>query len=94
METLLPVHCAQIADLPQDLSKGIGLLINFNVPVLLHGLKRIANITKIRLCVSASLRRKAPPPRKTLMLQRFLDPATLASIDGLDLVAKTLSMVS
>ena len=24
------------------------------------------------------------------MLQRFLDPATLASIDGLDLIAKTV----
>jgi len=57
MEALLPVHCAQLLTYLKICQKRIGLLINFNVPVLTHGLKRIANNYQDptpRLCVSAS----------------------------------------
>jgi len=57
MEALLPVHCAQLLTYLKICHKRIGLLINFNVPVLLHGLKRIANNYQDptpRLSVSAS----------------------------------------
>lgn len=66
METLLPVHCAQLLTYLKICQKRIGLLINFNVPVLLHGLKRIANNYQdptLRLCVSAS---KGPSASKKL----------------------------
>ena len=64
MEALLPVHCAQLLTYLKICQKRIGLLINFNVPVLTNGLKRIANNYQDptpRLSVSAS---KIPPPLK------------------------------
>jgi len=64
MEALLPVHCAQLLTYLKICQKRIGLLINFNVPILINGLKRIANNYQDptpRLSVSAS---KNPPPLK------------------------------
>jgi GxxExxY protein len=57
MEAPLPVHCAQLLTYLKVCRKSIGLLINFNVPILVHGLKRIANNYQDppqRLCVSSS----------------------------------------
>ena len=57
MEALLPVHGAQLLTYLKICNKRVGLLINFNVPVLTKGLKRVANDYQDpapRLCVSAS----------------------------------------
>jgi GxxExxY protein len=43
VEKLLPVHEAQILTYLKLLKAPIGLLVNFQVPVLKDGLKRIAN---------------------------------------------------
>ena len=42
-EGLLPVHSAQLLTYLKASDKEIGLLINFNVPVLKDGLKRLVN---------------------------------------------------
>jgi len=42
-EELLPVHSAQLLTYLKSSNKRIGLLINFNVPVLTKGLKRMVN---------------------------------------------------
>ena len=51
-----PVYAAQVLTYLKSSNKRLGLLINFNVPVLRNGLKRIANRYEepLRLCVSAS----------------------------------------
>ncbi len=54
IEKLLPVHGVQVLTYLRLTSRSIGLLINFNVPRLCDGVKRIAN--GLDLCVSASLR--------------------------------------
>ena len=43
IESLMPVHTAQILTYLKSSGCAIGLLINFNVPVLTKGLKRIVN---------------------------------------------------
>ena len=43
VETLLPIHAAQLLTYLKLSRLTLGLLINFNVPVLKSGLKRIAN---------------------------------------------------
>ncbi len=43
VEALAPVHHAQLLTYLRVLNKPVGLLINFNVPVLRNGLKRIVN---------------------------------------------------
>ncbi len=43
VESLLPVHSAQVLTYLKLLDKRLGLLINFNVEVLHKGIKRIAN---------------------------------------------------
>ncbi|MBW4582970.1 MAG: GxxExxY protein [Tildeniella nuda ZEHNDER 1965/U140] len=43
VETLLPIHDAQLLTYLKLSRLTLGLLINFNVPVLKSGLKRIAN---------------------------------------------------
>jgi len=43
VEKLLPIHEAQLLTYLKMLDKRLGLLINFNVPVLRDGIKRIAN---------------------------------------------------
>jgi GxxExxY protein len=42
-EGLLPVHCAQLLTYLKVADKEVGFLINFNMPVLKNGLKRIVN---------------------------------------------------
>ncbi|HTP36603.1 MAG TPA: GxxExxY protein [Candidatus Acidoferrales bacterium] len=64
---LLPIHSAQLLTYLKAADKQIGLLINFNVPALKQGLKRIANgytesssepnISSLGLSVSAVNRR-------------------------------------
>jgi GxxExxY protein len=43
VETVLPVHYAQLLSYLRLADKRLGLFINFNVPVLVKGIKRIAN---------------------------------------------------
>jgi GxxExxY protein len=42
-EGTAPVHCSQLLTYLKASDKRIGLLINFNVPILKNGLKRIVN---------------------------------------------------
>lgn len=60
VEALSPVYSSQVLTYLKICDKRIGLLINFNVPILTHGLKRIANNYQDptpRLSVSASKRK-------------------------------------
>ncbi len=43
VERLLPIHEAQLLIYLKLTKLSLGLLLNFNVPVLKHGIKRIAN---------------------------------------------------
>ena len=43
VEKLLPIHEAQLLTYLKMMDKRLGLLVNFNVPVLRDGIKRIAN---------------------------------------------------
>lgn len=43
LEALLPIHEAQLLTYLKLANKPLGLLINFNVPVLKAGIKRLAN---------------------------------------------------
>jgi GxxExxY protein len=43
VETLLPIHEAQLLSYLRLAKKRVGLLMNFHVPVLKNGLKRIVN---------------------------------------------------
>jgi GxxExxY protein len=54
VETVLPVHEAQVLSYLRLTGLPVGLLINFNVPVLREGVKRIINPERLRS--SASLR--------------------------------------
>lgn len=56
VEGLLPVHSAQLLSYLRLTNKPIGLLINFNVSVLIKGVKRVMNGR-----YDAALRTKQPP---------------------------------
>jgi GxxExxY protein len=43
VETLLPIHEAQLISYLKLADKKVGLLINFNVPILKNGFKRFVN---------------------------------------------------
>ena len=43
VEAVLPVHQAQLRSYLKLAQKPLGLLINFNVPILVEGLKRVMN---------------------------------------------------
>lgn len=43
IETVLPVHCAQVLTYLRLTQKCVGLLINFNVSYLTQGVRRIVN---------------------------------------------------
>ncbi len=43
VEILLPVHKAQIISYLKLANKRLGFLVNFNVPLIKHGIKRIVN---------------------------------------------------
>jgi GxxExxY protein len=43
VETVLPVHCAQVLSYLRLTDKRVGLLINFNVSYLRQGVRRIVN---------------------------------------------------
>jgi GxxExxY protein len=43
IEDLLPIHSSQLLTYLKTQDKRVGLLINFNVPILKNGLKRIVN---------------------------------------------------
>jgi GxxExxY protein len=56
VEMMIPVFSAQLLTYLKLCKKRVGLLLNFNVPILAKGLKRIVNEFQEsqRLCVSAS----------------------------------------
>jgi GxxExxY protein len=54
-EKLLPIHSVQVLTYLRLTNEHLGLLINFNVPLLREGVTRIANSFS-DLCASASLR--------------------------------------
>lgn len=54
VELVHPVHSAQLLSYLRLMNKRLGLLINFNVPKLIDGYKRIINKNS-KLCSSASL---------------------------------------
>ncbi len=56
IEVVLPVHHAQLLSYLRLANKPLGLLINFNVPVLVKGVTRIMNG-----CEGAALHSKQPP---------------------------------
>jgi GxxExxY protein len=56
VEFVLPVHQAQLLSYLRLAKKPIGLLINFNVPLIRDGIERIVNPDRPNLCSSA-------PPR-------------------------------
>ena len=63
------------------------------IPVLRHRILLNFHAESDRVDADEILRRlieHMPPPRESLMLQRFLDPGVLASISSLDLLAKTV----
>jgi GxxExxY protein len=43
VETVLPVHCAQVLSYLRLTGKPVGLLINFNVSYVVKGVRRIVN---------------------------------------------------
>ena len=43
VEKIFPVHLAQLLSYLRLMDKRVGLLINFNVPMLRHGVKRVVN---------------------------------------------------
>ncbi len=43
VETVLPVHEAQLLSYLRLSGKRLGLLLNFNAPLMKHGIKRIVN---------------------------------------------------
>ena len=55
VETILPVHGAQLLTYLRLTGKALGLLINFNVPLLRQGVRRIVHNLP-ELCASAPLR--------------------------------------
>lgn len=55
LERLLPVHSAQLLTYLRLTGMHLGLLINFNVPVLHQGVRRVV-LNLPELCVSAPLR--------------------------------------
>jgi GxxExxY protein len=56
VEKLLPIHEAQLLTYLRLTNTSVGLLINFHVPALKDGVKRMVNHFHEKLCVSASLR--------------------------------------
>jgi GxxExxY protein len=58
VETVLPVHHAQLLSYLRLTKKPLGLFINFNVPVLVKGVKRMMNG-----CDAEALRSKQPSPQ-------------------------------
>jgi GxxExxY protein len=56
VETVLPVHEAQIITYLKLTGLPAGLLVNFNVPILFRGVRRFANTIKKTSASSASLR--------------------------------------
>ncbi|MDH5181162.1 MAG: GxxExxY protein [Gammaproteobacteria bacterium] len=54
VENILPVHSAQLLSYLRLSSKEIGLLINFNVPVLKQGIKRVVNNKQQKTSVTSA----------------------------------------
>ena len=54
VENILPVHSAQLLSYLRLSGKPIGLLINFNVPVLKQGIKRVINNKQQKTSVNSA----------------------------------------
>ena len=64
VEVILPVHHAQVLSYLRLTKKPIGLLINFNVPVLVKGVKRIMNGCERAALRSARTNPEDPEPNR------------------------------
>ena len=60
IDSLLPIHSAQLLTYLRSSEKSVGLLINFNVEVLKNGIKRMVNHYSGALVSSAA---SSAPPR-------------------------------
>ena len=69
IDSLLPIHTAQLLTYLKSSGHQVGLLINFNVPVLKKGLKRIVN------------RYAGPRPSAQPSAASALDPREDASLE-------------
>lgn len=54
---LLPVHHAQLLTYLKLERRSLGLLINFNVPVLKHGIRRVVGLNRIPAATGPTLER-------------------------------------
>jgi len=69
VEAIADAHSAQLLTYLKSSGKKVGLIVNFNLPVLKDGIKRIISSSSSslrnppRLCVSAS--KNSPPPPTT-----------------------------
>ena len=75
VDQLLPIHSAQLLTYLKLSGKRIGLLINFNEPVLKRGLKRIAN----RAPDAPAARPSAPSAPSAFSGFDFLNPPCLCA---------------
>ena len=72
VEALAPVHSAQLLTYLRLTGRAIGLLINFNVPVVKDGIKRIVNRSRIDVSVAPFLRCDPVPSVISVMSNRSL----------------------
>ena len=62
LEVILPVHAAQLLTYLKLFGKSVGLLINFNEPTLIKGIRRVVNSSApLRLCVESTPHATALP---------------------------------
>jgi len=75
VDQLAPIHTAQLLTYLKATNKPLGLIINFNVPVLKQGLKRVVNHyvpTRSEPLVSAPSADEPPSPMSSLRLSPSL----------------------
>lgn len=81
VERLLPVHIAQVKTYLKVSGLKVGLLINFNVPILRHGIRRILH-PSLSLQSKESNQSKEPKDhKKSKWLLRCFDSSFDASIE-------------
>ena len=77
VEDLLPIHKAQLLTYLKASNKRVGLLINFNVPILKNGLKRMVNH---HLEVSRAPETSAPSALSRVDFSRSSSPGNLSDL--------------
>ena len=74
VETLLPIHSAQLLTYLKLSGKQVGLLLNFNEPVLKKGLKRLVNHFQDHEAAPINSAPSALMPESDARLRLFPDP--------------------